>query len=112
VAGYVAGAAAGVEHRAGGVGRRGDQPGEDVEDLGGVGRAVAVGRDDAVVGELRGELRAELGREVGGVRTEIESVRAAIERSAKRTVLWLSGVIIAVGSLMVAAGGVLLSAVR
>jgi hypothetical protein len=40
------------------------------------------------------------------------NLRTEIERSAKRTVLWLSGVIIAVGSLMVAAGALLLNALR
>jgi len=79
-------------------------PARDVEEP--VTRAdLAVGVADlrAEMAELRAEIRAELNAEIGSVRTEIE-------RSSKRTIMWLVGVMIALHSVMLAAVGAIVSA--
>ena len=50
--------------------------------------------------------------EITAVRTEIETVRTEFAKSTNRTIIWLSGVMVAVGALMTSAAGVLVTIAR
>jgi len=50
--------------------------------------------------------------EIAAVRVEIETVRTEFAKSTNRTIIWLSGVMVAVGALMTSAAGVLVTIAR